>query len=1181
MRLTHALRWICVAGMICAHSLTAQDHGWDVDAEHFLQQVEVEEPFELLDEDLEEDPDREDPIRVTPELSTMYEAMIRVQDGLYEEAIPDLEWVIENDPTLMGAWETLGWAYWLTDRRRQAAELWERLVTIAPNEPMGYNLLAQVALQDGDFDRAKELYESSLRLNPEQYVIRYSLARVLLWTGQHQRAAAKLRRLLQEDPDRVDVEIDLAWALYVNEAYEEVIEHWDRINEVIPDNPGFLLARANVLILLGALDEAEADARRALEIEPSNIHALNLLATLAVQTQRPEDAVTALRRVMDHTDDDEAKARIATRIAVYMRTVLDRDREIFTLQQILRMLRISLNLDDQSVSTHLYYGEMLVQDSQYAEAERVFQHVLDEFNPHNRRALFGLLESYFGRSMHDEAEQQLREIFRTFNVNNPFRHIFWARLHFARGRFEDALDRLDRLEHEGSQGAVFSLLYHGVNPSEFSDMPSVRQLQEQWMALRRDGFRFITANELTDYFERKQPATLTDERPWLYRAFQSIRYAWTGERPDEVEQLSDYSPDKIVMVTFDDGLRNSFRYGTEVAQDLNIPLTMFVGVGDVLDPTQHYIASFPEMRDYKETGVWEFQSHLWDAGQLAPADGDGNEVLPLANRLWLPEKERLETLREYQARLQHEFLDSKRVLARELRLDEEEITAVAYPIGDVGQEDRTNIRAFRVPEVILNEAEVSYQRGFIQFRHGYSMKTDDEMLNKRWEPDRNASGRDVLREAYRQHPVFVARRMRAEMAALNGRLHLAERNIELLRRDGYPEEDLADVREYVHRRLGRLAPLPDMADDIADGETPLISLRRPYVGAEARITRANVMIDDREYTGIGGLHLNRRLALQARIGQGRIRQTVETNTFVEVQETDVSSTQTFEVRTENGDVSNVEVDRTTETTQTVQSNVVESTTYRADKAFAGASLNYTHASGAFTIFTLRYDELDGEEIGEEEVFTYGVEHLWRPVPAIDVSARYHHGLVPSAREIIEYDSLSLRPFWRIRDGWEAYGLAHFAYYDDRNSFLKAEMENFWCLSRRHDIWLGVRNSVDTVDRESDLYWTPYWDQRHSLLLRIRRSYPNYYGMLRAHIGMQKSDVRREVRDRFESAKALGEAQGWSPGSGPDTGWSTMLGFSGSVTRTFENGLEASAAATVNAADEYTEHTVSLRLAYYL
>lgn len=714
-------------------------------------------------------------------------------------------------------------------------------------------------------------------------------------------------------------------------------------------------------------------------------------------------------------------------------------------------------------------------------------------------------------------------------------------------------------------------------------MPSERQLREHLMALRRDGFKFITASELPVYFENKQPAEAFDERPWLNRLLMGLRYAWTGVKAEKKPTLRDYVPEKMVMVTFDDGLRNSFRYGTTVAQDLGIRMTMFVGVGDVLSRKQRYVASFPEIRSYVDTGVWEIQSHLWDAGHLTPVDREGSQlVLPLPNQVWLPERNRLETLREYQQRLRHEFRDSRRELIRELGLASNDVEAVSYPYGEVGQEESSNIRAFLVPQVILNESEVTYKMGFIQYRFGYTMKTDDPMLLKRYEPDRQTTGRDVLREAYKQHPVFLARRMRAEMAALSGQLHLAQENYELLKRDGYPEEDLAELNAYIQRYLARIAAVPEVADEPgADGQKTRVSFRKPYIGAEIMINRANEVIDDQEYMIEAGMSITRRMGIRVHAGAGTINQTVTSNVFVEAQRVSRSTSTTTERRVENGVVTDAVIDRSTVSSVTIISNELQTVKYSADKTFVGAGLSYVHQDGSYTLLDLRSYSVDGEDLeeGSGSAFTYGVEHQWRPVPALDMAARYSHGLVPSARAIIEFDSFLLRPYWRVKDGWDASALGYYAYYKDKNSFLKGNVENFWRLSRENDIWIGLHNSLETMDRDSGLYYSPYWEQRHYLMLRFRRGFPNFYGMLKLHLGYQKSEARREELDKFLAAKAQGEAEGWSPGTGPDQGWDKLLGFQAEVRRKYRSGLELGGDFSVNSSGEYTENTISINARY--
>ncbi len=1110
----------------------------------------------------------------------LYEAMLNVQDKQYEAAIPKLEAVITEDPTLLEAWSTLGWAYWALDRKKEAAALWQRLVNIAPNEPMGYSLMAQVAVHDGDLSRAEELYRKSLALNPDQYEMRISLARVLLWSGKTGQASKDLRRLLDEDPDRLDVEIDLAWAMYANEEYEDVLDVWNHINEVVPDQPGYMVARAQVLLLIGSLTEAESEARRILEIDPDNRDAFNLLANLAMRARRPEEAVDALRKVYDLAKKDDARARVALQIANYMKAVYDTDKTVFTLAQCLEAARDAYQLDPENVSVKLFYGELMTADRQFGPAEEIFQSVLRENNPFNLRAHTDLVQILLARMQLDAAEKKMNDNLRLFNANNPYRHLFWAQLHFARGNTPAAMDALERLEREGSAGAVFTLLYHGISPSEWGDVPSVRQFREHLMVLRRAGFKFITPSQFDDYFAKHaKPPPVEEPRPLLNRAVQGLRHAWSGQRTETTPRLSDYTPDLTVCVTMDDALRNSLRYGNFVAEELQVPLTMFLPVGNVLKHDT-YTASFQEIREYQASGLWELQSHLMQASYTAMTNRQGREVNPLPNLIWLPEKKRQESLREYHARLRHEFRDSRRILARELGLEESALNAVAYPVGDIGQETSCNIDVFNVPEVILNEAEVSYRMGFIQDEFGYSMPSDNPMLYKRYEPKRFTTGREVYRAAMRNHPVFCARRMRAEIAALSGQLHLAQEMVQLLKRDGYPEEDLAVINALVQKHVARLMPPPETAPGHDIHKEAFLEPREPFLAAEGDYTKANVMIESWHGGAAAGLNVNPRLSLEVRAGVGGIKQTVKSNMVVKVEQTSESSSYSDITIITDGETSQQQQYSTTITTVMLQSNKVTEYKYKADEQMIGAALNYIHAHGANTIMDLRYRSFKGDEFEDNTGAVAGaLEHQWRPVPAFDTSVRYQHDLVPSARELLEYDGFALRAIWRIQDWWHASALGAFSVFEDDNSHLHANIENLWRMSPRHNVWFGLHDSVDTVDRKSDLYWTPYWDQRHYLVLRLSQSYPNYTGAVRFHLGLQKDKARQEDLDAYNTAKASAEKGGWYPGSNPQQDWASLLGLGVTLSRRWASGWDLTAEFSVNAIRDYTEHTLGGRLMY--
>lgn len=1110
----------------------------------------------------------------------MYEAMLNVQDKQYEIAIPKLELVIREDPTLLEAWSTLGWAYWALDRKQDATDLWQRLLNIAPNEPMGYNLMAQVAVYDGDLTRAEELYGKSLALNPDQYEMRISLARVLLWNGKTEQAAKDLRRLLQEDRDRLDVEIDLAWAMYANEEYEDVLEVWNHINDVIPDQPGYMMARAQVLLLIGSLTEAETEARRILEIDPDNRDVFNLLANLAMRARRPEEAVDALRKVYDMAKTDTVRAAVALQIASYMKSVYDTDRTVFTMSQCLDAAHHAYKLDEENISCKLFYGELLTVDRQFNRAADIFNSVIKENNPFNLRAHMGLAQIMLANMQLDEAEKKINENLRLFNPANPYRHLFWARLHFARGNIPAAMDALDRLEREGAAGAVFTLLYHGISPSEWGDVPSMRQFREHLMVLRRAGFKFITPSQFKDYFAKHdKPPTVEPQQSLLHRALQSLRSCWSGRRVEQEPRLSDYTPDMVVCVTMDDALRNSLRYGNVIAEELQVPLTMFLPVGNVLKHDT-YTASFKEIRDYHATGLWEMQSHLMQASYAAMTNRNGRVVNPLPNLIWLPEKNRQESLREYHARLRYEFRDSQRILARELGLETAAVNAVAYPIGDIGQETSCNIDLFNVPEVILNEAEITYSLGFIQDEYGYSMSSDNPMLYKRYEPKRFTTGREVYRAAMRNHPVFCARRMRAEIAALSGELHLAQEMLRLLKRDGYPEEDLEEITTLVHKHVARLMQVPETApDDVSVREDVFFAPQKPFLAVEGDFTKANVMIESWHGGLAGGLNLNPRLSLTVRVGIGGIEQTVPSNTVVEVEQISRSSSRSDVTIVTDGETTHQSEYRTTVSTVMLQSNRVDEYKYKADEQMVGAALNYIHTHGAYTMLDLRYRSFTGDEFEDAGILVGALEHQWRPVPAFDASVRYQHDVVPSARELLEYNGFALRAIWRIKDWWHASTFGAFSLFDDDNSHLHANVENLWRMSSRYNVWLGLHDSVDTVDRDSDFYWTPYWDQRHYLVLRLSQSYPYYTGSVRFHIGLQKEKARQEDLDAYNTAKAAAEGKGWYPGSNPQQGWNSLLGLGVTLSRRWQSGWEFNGEFVVNAIRDYTEHTITGRLMY--
>ncbi|MDA3872685.1 MAG: hypothetical protein PF795_01850, partial [Kiritimatiellae bacterium] len=380
-----------------------------------------------------------------------------------------------------------------------------------------------------------------------------------------------------------------------------------------------------------------------------------------------------------------------------------------------------------------------------------------------------------------------------------------------------------------------------------------------------------------------------------------------------------------------------------------------------------------------------------------------------------------------------------------------------------------------------------------------------------------------------------------------------------------------------------LVRLPDAIEDTAETEKagerkPLIRPSGPFIGADGRLVKANDLIDEKEIGVFAGISLNPRLTGQVRVSAGEIDQTFnsQTNRVVETfRSVESTSNRTFGQVIDGQRFTSVENTSIRES-QSFQSNQVDELEFEADFERLGALLSYIHDSGAFTIFRagLYTFKPKGQRRAEEDEVTYGIEHQWRPFPNMDFTAAFNHDIVPSARQLISYDQVVLRPIWRVRDSWHFTGIGAFSAYEDDNAFVNLEAENLWLLSERLDVWWGLHHSISTTDEDSDLYWTPYWEQRHYLVLELRRNFPSFTSSLRGHLGFLKEKARDIDVQAFLNTQAIAQEQGgFSAGEPPDEGWNKLIGFSANLNKVWPSGLEVNGSFTVNAVNDYIEHNV--------
>ena len=1115
---------------------------------------------------------------------------------------------------MQAGWEALGWAYIRTGEKERGFQLWEYFRQLMPDMWMPYNLLAQASIMGQDWETADRHFKKALELKPELFDLRFWYAQNLLRIGRPVEAEKIFRKLIKEEPDRLDIQINLANLLIHRLEYDESVEIFRRVNAQLPGNVGFMMDQAVLEMRVGELKTADQLCLDVMAIETNNIRAMTLRADIAEISDMTELSVVRLQKVIDATQDLHLRGKLRVRMANRCHMLNERKPGLFETGYILGQLKQALDENPEDVATMVLFGERLLQAKRYEESKLWAVRVLEQFNRHNIRAKNLLFELALAQQRFDDAEQVLHDRFSNYDPTDPMRYYYEARLLTARGAYNEALQALDRMEAAASQGTVLTLLYHDLTESDWMPVTSVRRLHEHLYALKQEGFTFISPADIPSVVglrpgaSRETPELQEESVPWTALLIDNIRYGITGERKfksGKVAKKEPARPMKVVAITFDDALRSAFSLGAPVAEEIGVPFGMFA----ITKPSEEYmpsVAGWEEMREYASAGSWVIGSHLYASHYDKCVDKEGKSMrLSLPNRVWLPEKDRLESMNEWDKRMRSEFRLSRSILRKELGDVDSRVSMVAYPYGDIGQESTCNLSLMRNPSLsILSEAGRSYQLGFVQGMSGYTTAGDNLMLTRRYEPDWTDESADVVRHAYEYHPLFMARRTRVEIAFLMNKPHLAEEMLKLLKRDGYPEDlcrkitievrsrfrnrPLRDVQPLVASTLvavestagggqntpthgaqtlqpqrGVTAPIDPTAHEAVRGDEsdlteyerkekfqegnpdPWVYLSHPFVGGEISHSKANDQFEILRYGGRGGVNLNRNLQLSGEMFRSSIEQRILPRWNAVWYDKDNLNYYTFKA---------------------IKEEARGRLSYRTDSGavlsgslgMAKMSFDYVDDDVYLTDFEDHVGMGDFDYPNDDTTLIGDLSANWSPRDDLNLYVFYARDLVTSAVKKYTSDSVGAVARWKPSDGWNVNLRSQYWSYEDSNALFMLQGESFWEMNSDMGVWVGMDLSTVSSSDPSDYYWTPYWDQRAMAVLRYLQAWQGYSFKLDLLGGLQCEDTRPLRRE---------EDVDLSGGSGWDRAW----GVNSSYNKRIYGYLDIFVDANVMALRDYIDH----------
>jgi Zn-dependent protease with chaperone function/tetratricopeptide (TPR) repeat protein len=144
------------------------------------------------------------------------------------------------------------------------------------------NKQVAVAIQSNDYPKALGLCEANPAVVAGSTELRYNHALIRAVLGRREEALADLERLRQDDP-RFKMTWLLLAAIYCDEAeYERALGLCVELSRELPDEPTGPQAESWLLRRLGRLEEAEARANRALEMDAQGGQGVLTLAAVAL-----------------------------------------------------------------------------------------------------------------------------------------------------------------------------------------------------------------------------------------------------------------------------------------------------------------------------------------------------------------------------------------------------------------------------------------------------------------------------------------------------------------------------------------------------------------------------------------------------------------------------------------------------------------------------------------------------------------------------------------------------------------------------------------------------------------------------------------------------------------------------------------------------------------------------------
>ncbi len=200
----------------------------------------------------------------------LHDAMLDVEDGRYQEAVPLLERVLKDQPEMPIAEMQLGIAQSRLNHFEQAIEPLQKAVKLVPDAGMGHYELGLALFETGDWKAAAPQFAAAVTRAPRWTDAHFSLAAVYARIDRVPDAMKELDTALELDPDHYRANLLRGRILSLQQNPTEAVPNLEKAVKVQPNSVEAHAFLAQAYAQLGRQDEAMREQNEADRLRKSN-----------------------------------------------------------------------------------------------------------------------------------------------------------------------------------------------------------------------------------------------------------------------------------------------------------------------------------------------------------------------------------------------------------------------------------------------------------------------------------------------------------------------------------------------------------------------------------------------------------------------------------------------------------------------------------------------------------------------------------------------------------------------------------------------------------------------------------------------------------------------------------------------------------------------------------------------